>query len=606
MERKVVQGITIDSEQTRDIDDAIWIEFQSDGWWHILVSIADVSEEIRHGTKMDSRAREMVVTKYFRSGNSPMLPRHFSEDQLSLWPGKPRKTVTVDLAIRFPEFAIQNVAIYPSTLTSLGRVTYDKIPGILERKEPSPEYDIVNMGCKMALSLLDRRRKAGAMVLYDLNNGWVTTEEGFLKQIEKKEETIGYILIQEMMVLANAQVAEYAVKNDIPVLFRNHMAMSAAPDRSILLQQMQDAITTPMADLEVVRQRTHLLMGRANYGDSLLGHYGLNLPAYLHFTSPIRRYADLITHRQIRAHLDDQPLPYTKEDIAKIAEHINDTIELDREQASVHFKTKDEEKAHRAIDARRLDGLDAVQFERVTKVEARSGSDPSDAFEEAFLRKLKEKRLPLISLTVIMTAEGLTEGWKPLQQAIVDQLVKQPEDAVSLLAQAQSIAQWPLTTFAVTHEGPDHARTFTATASHAWQSCGYDRRMADLALSGTGKAASAKLAKQVAAIALLARLTGSKMPERTINLPTAPPAAKAVPVVIDPAKDPVSALMEYVMKAKVPEPIWQFGKTGPDHVPVITCSCKLGDVVKTEQAGTKQEAKKKAAKAVLEEYAGRA
>ena len=378
MERKVVKGITIDSEQTRDIDDAIWIEVHgSDGWWHILVSIADVSEDIRPGTKMDSRAREMVVTKYFRSGNSPMLPRHFSEDQLSLWPGKPRKTVTVDIAVGPPpRLEIQNVTIYPSTLTSLGRVTYDKIPGILERKEPSPEYDVISIGCKMALSLLDRRRKAGAMVLYDLNNGWVTTEEGFLKRIEKKEETIGYILIQEMMVLANAQVAEYAVKNDIPVLFRNHMAMSAAPDRSILLQQMQDAITTPMADLEVVRQRTHLLMGRANYGDSLLGHYGLNLPAYLHFTSPIRRYADLITHRQLRAHLEGKPLPYTKKDIAEVADHINDVIELDRERANMHFKTKDEEKAHRAIDARRLDGLDAVQFERVTKVEARSGSDP--------------------------------------------------------------------------------------------------------------------------------------------------------------------------------------------------------------------------------------
>ena len=202
-----------------------------------------------------------------------------------------------------------------------------------------------------------------------------------------------------------------------------------------------------------------------------------------------------------------------------------------------------------------------------------------------------------------MTQEGLTEGWKSLQQAIVDQLVKQPEDAVSLLAQAQSIAQWPLTTFAVTHEGPDHMRTFTATASHTWQSSastGYARRMADLALSGTGKAASAKLARQVAAIALLARLTGSKMPERTINLPTAPPpTAKAVPV-IDPAKDPVSALMEYVMKAKVPEPVWVFDKSGPDHIPVITCSCTLGPIIKTEQASSKQEAKKKAAKAVLE------
>jgi ribonuclease R len=78
-----------------------------------------------------------------------------------------------------------------------------------------------------------------------------------------------------------------------------------------------------LVDLDVVRERTHLLLGRANYGDSLLGHYGLNLAAYLHFTSPIRRYADLITHRQVRAHLDGKELPYTKKNIERLALHIN-------------------------------------------------------------------------------------------------------------------------------------------------------------------------------------------------------------------------------------------------------------------------------------------
>lgn len=452
MERKVIKGITIDSESTRDIDDALWIEFQDDGFWHIFVSIADVAETVSPGDTFDVRAREMVTTKYFGTGNSPMLPRRLAEDELSLWPHKERKTVTVEITMRWPETwaevardrarllqtqlarveagaieqavpdalrermleplrkeleatrtdlelaksidttqaEIVKTEIYPSTLTSQGRITYDKIPTLLQEKPQTAEYDVISIGCKMAMQLLDRRRKAGAFVLYDLNNGWVTTEEGFLRKLEKKEETIGHVLIQEMMVLANAQVAEFAVKNDIPVLFRNHMAMSAMPDRQILMGQIEDALTTPLADLDTVRQRTHMLLGKASYSDSLLGHYGLNLPAYLHFTSPIRRYADLITQRQIKAYLDGTPLPYAKADVEQIAHHINDTLELERERTSQHFKTLDEQKAHRAIDARRLDGLDATHFERVTKVEARSGNDPSDGFEEAFLRRLKE------------------------------------------------------------------------------------------------------------------------------------------------------------------------------------------------------------------------
>lgn len=674
MERKVVDGVTIDSEQTRDIDDALWISAREDGYWHIYVSIADVAEAIPPGGKLDERAREMVTTKYYKLGNSPMLPRKFAEDELSLWPDRERKTMTVDITIRGADsMDVVKTEIYPSTLKSMARCTYERIPDIRKYRDHEG-FDLVDLGCKMAMRLLERRRKAGAMVLYDLNNGWITTEEGVLRKIEKKEETIGYILIQEMMILANAQVAEFAVKNNIPVLFRNHQAMSAAPDRSILMEQMEVALTTAMApsDLDAVRQRTHMLVGRADYGASLLGHYGLNLPAYLHFTSPIRRYADLITQRQIKAFINGEPLPYTKDDIEAVAHHINDTLEDERQQASMHFKTKDEEKAHRAIDARRLDGLDAVHFERVTKVEARSGNDPSDAFEEAYTRRLKENRIPLISMTVILTTEGFSEGWKPVVQATIDQLAKRPEDAVSILAMAQGVAEWPLVEYQVTHEGPDHARTFTCVATLLWHNTSRE-----LAWSGTGTASTSKLAKQQAAIDLLAALHGAKAPAKpapkstlstfmakelavvrlavampdkglvvgstgvvvhlhgddayevefiTVNghevltlkpdqvmpLDAPVPEENKLPPAVKPdissGKDPVSALMEYVQKIKAPTPDFQFTKTGPDHVPTITCTASihvpgLSRITKKATASSKQDAKKQAAIAILAEIA---
>jgi len=605
MERRNVTGFTIDSEQTRDIDDALTIEFRADGFCHVVVSIADVAESIPAGSKYDERAREMVTTKYFSTGNSPMLPRLYAEDHLSLWPGKERKTITIDMSLGTDTVDVVKTEIYPSVLKSRGRITYDQVPEILKDKTHAANA-LLEVGTKLAMRILDARRKAGAMVLYDLNNGWVSTEEGFLRKLEKKEETIGYILIQEMMVLANAKVAEFCVKADIPVLYRNHMAMSAMPDRAIIMGQIQDAIATPFADLETVRQRTHMLLGRASYSDSLLGHYGLNLPAYLHFTSPIRRYADLVTHRQVKAHLEGKPLPYTKEEVAAISLHINDVIELEREKASVHFKNKDEEKAKRNIDARRLDGLDAVHFERVTKVEVRAGFDPSDAFEESYLRRLKENRLPLICLTVILSQEGAMEGWKPLRQATIDQLAKKPEDAISVLTQATQIADWAETKFTVKHEGPDHARTFYATAIMPFRTVGVSGNIRTEDVTGTGVGNTSKLAKAHAAIDLLARLGGQTVPEKIHKSPSPKPSLVAAPQTL-PAfkemlsgKDPVSALMEYVAKSKTAAPDFSFTQSGPSHIPTITCTCKLGETIKTATAPNKADAKKQAAKAVLD------
>lgn len=580
MNRRQVQGVTIDSASTRDIDDALWIE-QKDGAWHILVSIADVSASIPPGGELDLRAKEMVATKYFRVGNSPMLPRHFSEDKLSLWPGQERETLTVDMTLDARNEVVRT-EIYPSLLKSQARCPYDRVPSI--RKDPTHEgHHLISLGCGIALQLLEGRRSSGAMVLYDLNNGWVTTEDGFLRKIENKDEVIGHILIQEMMILANSMVAEFAVKNNIPVLYRNHTAMSAAPDRAILMQQVEAALTTAMADLDQVRHRVHMLLSRANYGVSLLGHYGLNIPAYVHFTSPIRRYADLVTQRQIKAFIEGKPLPYNQADIATIAQHINTVLEAEREKTSEIFKDKADTKAQRAVDSRRLDGLDAIPFERVTKVEARSGADPSDAFRENFLLRLKENRVPLICLGVILTQEQLTEGWGILRQGSLDFLAHHPEHAVSILAMATQTAGWKETTYKVSNEGPDHTKVFACEATNG-------------DFSGLGTGATSKAAKQNAAVLLLAHRSGMAVTfKRQDEVVPTPP--------VD-TRDSVSALMDYLQRSRSPAPTFQFEKTGPDHALVITCTCTIehktkGTIVQKGSGSSKQNAKKEAAAAIL-------
>lgn len=236
-----VKGLTIDGPTTRDIDDAIWIE-KMDGGYRVFVSIADVSAKVPIGSEADERALEMTETIYRASGNSPMLPHSLGEELLSLWPGTPKDTLTVELEV--VEGAVQKCQLYPSLLTSIAKLEYAEIPGIIKEAR-HPLHQPIELALNLAMGLLKSRRSHGALALYDLNTGWVTTEEGYLKQIEDHVDTVGYIIIQELMILANAAVAEFVVKHDLPVLFRNHLARAAAPDRSELMMAIQNAMVTP-------------------------------------------------------------------------------------------------------------------------------------------------------------------------------------------------------------------------------------------------------------------------------------------------------------------------------------------------------------------------
>lgn len=587
-----MQGITIDAEETRDIDDAVWVNEEPEGL-RVFVSIADVSRLVQPRSDLDAMARLMTATKYFASGNSPMLPRRLSEHSLSLHPEVLRKTLTVEILVK-KDLEVSLSGIYPSLLKSTARVAYSEVPRILEeRYKDHPLHNLLSRLTRLAMGLLERRRAAGALVLYDLNNGWVTTEEGYLRQLVKKEDTIGNIIVQELMILTNSEVAKFAVENNIPMLFRNHEARVAAPDRSELMKQIQEAITAPLQGLDLLRQRTHMLLEKAEYGATLHGHYGLNLPAYLHFTSPIRRYADLVTHRQIRAFVQKDSFPYTQEDIHVIAMHINEVMRAERKAVSDRMKGKAEQRAHAAIDSRRIHGLHFREFERVTKIEVRSGNEPSEAFHDGFLARLAGSAVPLLCTTVVLTQAPNTDGWKVLKAALLEHLAKKSEDAVSLFAMAVQVAGWPNVLFDTTREGSDHAPLFTVTASDGTRT------------SVPIQAPTQKEAKQKSAVALLALCSDLPPPSglqtgTDSNQPQQEAMTKKV-ARIDWSKDPIMALQEYsqALGGKV-GPNYTFEMGGLSHLPVVTCTCKFGDCVKKATSGSKKDAKRKAAQAVAD------
>ena len=301
----MIKGVTIDDTATRDMDDAVWAEPSGDGW-HVVVMIADVTKLVPFHSGIDQLAMARVETRYYASGNSPMLPRRLADQELSLWPGKPKDVLVIDMVLG-DDLGILETKLSRGTMVSEAKLSDSEIPGILSDKG-HPQHAVIERMSRLASGLMARRRNRGALVFYDLKRGLVTGEEGSLRQLRRREDTIGYVIIQELMILANMAVAEYTVKNDIPILYRNHTARSAAPEREDLMKLLESTAVVPVENLAAIRHTTHMMFNKAEYGAAIMGHFGLNLAAYTHFTSPIRRYADLVNHRQIRAHVNNRAL----------------------------------------------------------------------------------------------------------------------------------------------------------------------------------------------------------------------------------------------------------------------------------------------------------
>lgn len=588
MDRTAVPGLTIDDARSRDLDDAIWVETGPYGW-KVFVTIADAARAVPVGSPDDEQARALVTTRYYATGSSPMLPRHLSEQTLSLHPGSTKKTVTVELDLA-PDLSTRSVRMYGSRFVSRARLTYREIPSIIDDAE-HPSHAQVKALANLALALLEKRRSAGALVLYDLNNGWVTTEEGYLKHIDHDETTIGYVIVQELMIAANVAVAAYVIEHDIPVPFRNHTARAATPDRAVLMEQIAEAATMP-TDVTTLRQRTHMLLDKASYGPQLLGHYGLNVPAYLHFTSPIRRYVDLIVHRQIGAHLRGRPLPYTREDIEQLSTHINEVIEAERKATGDYLKEKAEGRARSTLtNVRKLDALDGRSFERAVKVAARSGAECPDELQGVYRTRLADGRVPLAAMLATLVESSATPGWVEMRKATLGALRNKPHDAVGVLMIASQAAGWPAIEYDTKSEGPPHAPSFTACA-----------RLGNGTTSSIQIASTVKLAQQRAALELVALLAGLEPPKHEDPRPVGKVAR--TPAVPDANRDPISALQEWSQAMGLAMPEYTFDMSGPPHAPVVTCTCSTHGVTAAGRGSKKQDAKRSAASAVIAQLRG--
>ncbi len=593
--RPAVEGVTIDAEHSKDLDDAIHIERRGSEWL-IQVSIADVGVGVPIGSKEDMRAMRRVFTRYYGTSNKPMLPRILSEDQYSLWEGKERPVLVISIRLS-DQLEVLNTEIKQRRLTSQKKLSYEGVDTILKEGD-QPFYALLNQCKAIALALLESRRKRGALAIYDLNYGWRTTEEGELVKLLPEQQHVANIIVQEFMILANGAVAEYAAQKNIPILFRNHTAQAVAPERDRLMQDIQNAIADPVRfSLETVRKKMYVVLNRATYGPYLEGHYGLNLPFYTHFTSPIRRLADLVNHRILAAVICNDEPPYSMKELEAIGNHITTVEHEVKTERAEHFKRKRD--AHVLSKSQEgLPHLDEKEFSRLIKMACSSG-DIDKALEEELLKRIEQNQLQPMDFVLILFSieEQYQDDWLIVQEQLILHLARYPEKAVTILEIAKQIfPEFQMHDCSTESTGEDHALVHTSVVQiHV-----NDKPYVSLPYSSMQK----KMSQQLASVDLIAQIAGVTLPELGETL--APQSQKELKTEKKkPAGNYKGELLETCMKNSWAKPEFRVEKSGPPHAPVFTCVAEMQIEDEMYQSETvegvsKKDAEQFAAKSLME------
>ncbi|HUO83518.1 MAG TPA: ribonuclease R, partial [Thermoanaerobaculia bacterium] len=325
--------VTIDGETAKDFDDAVEVIALDDGGFRLGVHIADVSHYVREGSLLDREALERATSVYFPGRAIPMLPERLSNGICSLNPRVDRLTFSVNVDID-PAGRFSNAAFFRSVIRTRERMTYTDVNEILQGPPPELEERYESLLGEFArmhrlYEILRARRTRRGSIDFDLPQHEVLlTEEGEIESILASERNVAHRLIEEFMLATNEVVAQHLVLASQPGLYRTHLPPD--PQKIEDLQEILGELGFKLrgdpeeiqpGQLQRILQQverspeerflTELVlrsMTRAFYSEESTGHFALALQHYTHFTSPIRRYPDLVVHRRLGELIDQGAL----------------------------------------------------------------------------------------------------------------------------------------------------------------------------------------------------------------------------------------------------------------------------------------------------------
>jgi ribonuclease R len=316
--------VTIDGADARDFDDAVYAEPHPDGY-RLIVAIADVSHYVQPESALDTDARERGTSVYFPTRVIPMLPHALSDHLCSLAPRVDRLCFAADMVIT-KNGRLKAARFYPAVMRSAARLTYTQAHEALFERRPAtleelgPLTDRLMILVDVYRALLKARGARGALDFDAAEAEFVIDSSERVRAIEMRQRNDAHRLIEECMILANVAVAQEFSKTRTPSLYRVHgqpdelklerlqttlhaLGIDAAIPETVTTRDLQ-AITRRLGSTEArpfIESLIVRAMPQAVYQPTNIGHFGLALSHYAHFTSPIRRYPDLVVHRSLKA-----------------------------------------------------------------------------------------------------------------------------------------------------------------------------------------------------------------------------------------------------------------------------------------------------------------
>ncbi|TLY57959.1 MAG: ribonuclease R, partial [Gammaproteobacteria bacterium] len=316
--------VTIDGEDARDFDDAVYAE-PHPGGYRLIVAIADVSHYVRPGTVVDTEAKERGTSVYFPTRVLPMLPTALSDHLCSLAPRVDRLCFAADMVIN-RNGALKSARFYPAVMRSAARLTYTLANEALFEGRPAaltqlgPLVDRLVVLVDVYRALYKARNRRGALNFDAAEAEFVVDSAERVRAIELRVRNDAHRLIEECMIMANVAVARELEKAHTPTLYRVHgqpdeqkldrllatltaLGVDAQIPKSVSTRDLQ-AITRRLGEAPeraFIESLIVRAMPQALYQPTNIGHFGLALTQYAHFTSPIRRYPDLVVHRTLKA-----------------------------------------------------------------------------------------------------------------------------------------------------------------------------------------------------------------------------------------------------------------------------------------------------------------